>query len=80
MENVLAAENPSCKIVKGIGSKEVHMLLAAISTMGEMSFAQVKKECGGEGWVPLVIYRFEYEANGAKETCPKHGDYLAVPI
>jgi hypothetical protein len=36
-------------------------MLAAISTMGEMSFSQVKKECGGEGWVPLLIYRLEHE-------------------
>lgn len=36
-------------------------MLVAISTMGQMTFAQVKKECGGEGWVPTVVYRVEYE-------------------
>jgi hypothetical protein len=37
------------------------MILAAISTMGEMTFHQVKTECGEDAWVPLVVYHFEFE-------------------
>ena len=33
--------------------------LAAITTAGEMSFSDIKNECGKEGWVPLVVYKVE---------------------
>jgi hypothetical protein len=35
--------------------------LAAITTAGEMSFSDIKNECGKEGWAPLVVYEVEAE-------------------
>ena len=35
--------------------------LAAITTAGEMSFRDIKNECGKEGWAPLVVYEVEAE-------------------
>ena len=60
MENVHVAVNECCKIVKEIGFKGIFMLVA-VSTMGEMTFAEVKKECGNEAWVPIVIYRVRHK-------------------
>lgn len=35
------------------------MFIAAVTTAGDMSYLDVKNECGKESWVPLVVYEFE---------------------